>query len=103
MNPDLVLNEEQKNHRFRSSYSLTCGNIKTDCEEAKSIIAPTLASEENSVQFVRVPVIQRNREETSPPDREILHQKELDLVLNYLHKKFRRRNKDELISRSVLN
>ena len=70
---------------------------------SKTITAPALASQEmtntevDPVQFVRVPVIQKKG--ISSPDSDIFLQKELDLVWNYLHKKFRRRKEDELISR----
>ena len=59
--------------------------------------------------FVRVSVIQKNRQEPSYakamveplflPDRNVLLQKEIDLVWHYIHKKFRRKKETELILR----
>ena len=117
MNPELVLNEEQKNKRFRSSYGLPCRHYSSEQQRAgphsperigeeqlRPPVSETLATSSQSsppLTFCRVSVIQRNNVTAEPdtalsmPNSSLLLQKEMDLVWHYLHKKFRR-NKEIL-------
>ena len=112
MNPELVLNEEQKNERFRSSYGLPCRHYSSEQQRAERVeeeqlrppVSETLATSSQTsslLTFCRVSVIQRNNVTAEPdtalslPNRSLLLQKEMDLVWHYLHKKFRR-NKEIL-------
>ena len=126
MRPELVLNEEQKNRRFRSSFSLRCENVSThqrqqqasssgtegegaDQYEDVAVQAIEEAPELKTEPFVRVSVIQQNRQ--TPPyvpavaeplclsDRSVLVQEEIDIMWHYIHKKFRRKKETELILR----
>ena len=42
MNPELVLNEEQKNQRFRSSFNLRCESVNTDYGRSETTSAENL-------------------------------------------------------------
>ena len=165
MKAELVLNEEQKNQRFRSSFNLRCvsegvstdyrreettsredllegtgenisGTVNTDDSPVLSNlnvdplpagdiiqsfsyndipvepIEPIGKEPESKTEpFVRVSVIQKNRQKPSfaptsvdpeplcLPDRNVLLQNEIDLVWHYIHKKFRRNREMELMLR----